>query len=86
MGNVVGRAFVPMGRIKFTVRNVTGIEFVAMGSRKIIARIVMVEGCARLHIVQPEKTVSTKDTVFFALSICFLPGAWQRIIGRRSPL
>ncbi len=84
--NVVGRAFVAMVNRNIRVWNVMGRAFVPMGSKKVVARNMAVEGCARRNIIQPEKTESTKDTVFFALYICFLPSAWQGIIGRRRPL
>ncbi len=67
--NVVERAFVPMGSRNIPARIVAGEPIVSTTNGKSIARNVMVEGCARRHIAQPEKILSTKDIVFFALSI-----------------
>ncbi len=68
-------------------RNVVERAFVPTGNGKDVVRNVMVEGCARRHIVQPKKvTLSIKDIVLFALFICFLPSEWRKIIGRRRLL
>ncbi len=85
--NVTVVAFIPMGNGNLIVRIVVGEPIVNMANLNVFAYIVMVEGCARPHIVLPPKiALSTKDTVFFALYIRFLLSAWQGIIGRRGPL
>ncbi len=63
----------PDGRRNISVQTVVARPFVPMEDGSIVARIVMVKGCARMHTVQPEKaSVSSNDIVFF-LFVHFFP-------------
>ncbi len=69
--NVTVLPFVRMELRNTIARFVVGGSIVSMVYINFHIYIVMVEGCAKPHIVLPEKVKSMMDTVCFALSICF---------------
>ncbi len=64
------REFVSTGKTNVFVVSVMEAHFVSMININSIARIVVVQDCARPRCVRRRPTGSTKDIAYVALSIC----------------
>ncbi len=62
---------VHMARKSLFVYLVVEMGFVSIRELNSLARIVMVDSCAKPHTVLPEKIRNMMDTVGIALPICF---------------